>query len=285
MLTDPASHAQVATSPVVETRDLSVALDGRPILRGIDMVVGPGEFVALLGANGSGKSTLVRTITGLVPIARGEVDLFGQPVHRFDAWRRIGFVPQRAGAGSGVPATVAEVVSSGRLSHRRLFRRISAADRDVIARALATVDLADRANEPVSALSGGQQQRVLIARALATEPDLLIMDEPTAGVDAANQEALAATLGRLSGEGVAVLLVAHELGPLAPLLDRVVVLSDGRVRHAGPAEDVLDLDVHRHHGHHAPPPLRDHLPQVGHPLDPAPELPYDLTPLGHEDHR
>src|SRR5215217_1823463 len=161
----------------IELTGASVAISGRPILRGIDLTVRSGEFVALMGANGSGKSTLVRALTGLRPLATGSLSLFGTPFDDFHDWRRIGFVPQRGGAGSGVPASVWEIVASGRLTHRRLLRPLSRADRTAITDALEVVGLAHRAAEGVSSLSGGQQQRVLIARALAGQPDLFFLDE------------------------------------------------------------------------------------------------------------
>lgn len=132
-----------------------------------------------------------------------------------------------------MPATIREVVSAGRLSRARLglLRR---ADRDAVDRAIALVGLTDRAKDSVSALSGGQHQRVLIARALAAEPELLIMDEPMAGVDLASQEILAETLREQVASGTTVLLVLHELGPLEPLIDRAIVLRDGCVMHDGP---------------------------------------------------
>src|SRR5690606_30738864 len=122
-----------------------------------------------LGANGSGKSTLVRSLMGLVPLARGEVRLFGTPLHRFRSWRRIGFVPQRPSAVSGVPASVWEVVAAGRLSHRRFLWPLRKKDRAAIRSAIDAVGLSDRAQDGCSTLSGGQQQRALIARALAGE--------------------------------------------------------------------------------------------------------------------
>jgi zinc transport system ATP-binding protein len=233
--------------PVVELRSGVVGYGGRPVLRGVDLVVRPGEVVAILGANGSGKSTLVRALVGLAPLTEGSVFLFGASGRRRRHHaRRIGYVPQRLGAGSGVPATVREVVSSGRLARRGL-RPASAADRAAVDTALAAVDLADRAGSPVGSLSGGQQQRVLIARALAAEPDLLILDEPTAGVDAASQEAFAGSLRSAIADGVTILLVAHELGPLTPLITRVVVLRDGRVVHdAAPTSDHGSEHVHPH---------------------------------------
>ncbi|MCR1782277.1 metal ABC transporter ATP-binding protein [Nocardioides carbamazepini] len=259
-------------SVAVEVEDVSVALGGRPVLRGIDLAVHPGDFMALMGANGSGKSTLVRAMVGLRPLVGGRVRLFGTPLDEYDDWCRIGYVPQRATAGSGIPASVWEVVAAGRLTRRRLLRPLSRADRAVIDDALEVVGLADRRRDAVTNLSGGQQQRVLIARALAGEPELFFLDEPTAGVDLPNQQVLADTLGQLKERGATIVLVAHELGPLAPLVDRAVVLRDGRVAYDGAA--LLDHEVHQpwfaephtHHHHHERP-AADHVPQVSSPVD------------------
>jgi len=252
----------------------AVAIGGRPILRGIDLSVSSGEFVALMGANGSGKSTLVRALTGLLPLSAGSLHLFGVPSREFHSWERIGFSPQRIGAASGVPASVWEVVASGRLTRRRLLRPLSRADRAAVADALEVVGLSDRARDGISQLSGGQQQRALIARALAGEPDLFFLDEPTAGVDLPNQQALADALCELKDRGATIVLVAHELGAMAPLVDRAVVMRDGRVAYDGPP--LADHEVHHpdfgaaHTHHHAPGPHTgpaDHHPQVGSPLD------------------
>ncbi|GAA0908011.1 metal ABC transporter ATP-binding protein [Streptomyces thermoalcalitolerans] len=219
--------------PVIAVHKVTAELGARPVLRGVDLTVRRGEVVALLGANGSGKSTAVRSVIGQVPVSSGRIDLFGTPLRRFRGWSRVGYVPQRTTAAGGVPATVTEIVSSGRLSRTRfgLFRR---ADRMAVHRALELVGMADRAKDSVDTLSGGQHQRVLIARALAAEPELLIMDEPMAGVDLASQEVLARTLREQVATGTTVLLVLHELGPLEPLIDRAVVLRDGCVVHDGP---------------------------------------------------
>ncbi|MBC2962050.1 metal ABC transporter ATP-binding protein [Nocardioides deserti] len=251
------------TSPVVELRDGAVAIAGRPILRHVDLTVRPGEFLTLLGPNGSGKSTLVRALTGLRPLTLGSLSLFGTPIAEFRDHHRLGFVPQRASAASGVPASVAEVVASGRLTRRRLLRPAGRADRAAVTSALELVGLADRARDSVATLSGGQQQRVLIARALAGEPELFFLDEPTAGVDLPNQRALAEALGTLSSTGSTIVLVTHELGPLAPLVDRTVVLRDGRIVYDG-----APLQLDDAHGHHHPDPRRtDHHPGVVAPLD------------------
>ncbi|MCA2216869.1 metal ABC transporter ATP-binding protein [Jidongwangia harbinensis] len=230
---------------VVRASAVAVAYGGRDVLSDVSLEVAAGEVVAILGANGSGKSTLIRAVLGLVPLTRGEIELFGVPRRRFRHWERVGYVPQRLGAGSGVPATVGEVVASGRLARRGLFRPPRAADRAAVRAALQDVGLADRIGDPVATLSGGQQQRTLIARALTGEPDLLILDEPTAGVDADSQEAFAATLDRFRQRGGTVLLVAHELGPLHPLIDRAVVVHSGGIAHAGAVPEPA--------GHHAEP--------------------------------
>ena len=245
----------MAMEPVISIRGAQATLGSRPVLRGIDLTVKRGEVVALLGANGSGKSTAVRSLIGQVPLTGGEIALFGTELRRFRAWSRVGYVPQRTTASSGVPATVREVVSSGRLSRTRLGR-LSKADRAAVHRAIELVGLADRADDSVNALSGGQHQRVLIARALASDPELLIMDEPMAGVDLASQEVLAATLREQVAKGTTVLLVLHELGPLEPLIDRAVVLRDGCVTHDGPPPKAVGqhaLPGHDHvHPHAAP---------------------------------
>jgi zinc transport system ATP-binding protein len=230
---------------VVSVRHAAVGYEGREILHDVSLTVAGGEVVAILGANGSGKSTLVRTILGLVPLSRGEIDLFGTPRRRFREWARVGYVPQRLGAGSGVPATVGEVVASGRLARRGIFRFPGAADKTAVRDALADVGLLDRAGDPVATLSGGQQQRVLIARALVGSPDLLVLDEPTAGVDAASQETFAGALGRFRSGGGTILLVAHELGPLRPLIDRAVVVHEGLIAYEGDPPEPA--------GHHAEP--------------------------------
>jgi len=227
---------------VLDVTGAVVSYGGRRVLHGATLSIGAGEVVAILGANGSGKSTLVRAALGLVPLRAGEVRLFGTPLRAFRQWRRIGYVPQRLGAGSGVPATVREVVASGRLP-RGLFA--SRADRAAVTAAITAVGLADRTGDPVDSLSGGQQQRVLIARALAGGPDLLVLDEPTAGVDAASQQAFAGALAGFVAGGGTVALVAHELGPLAPLVDRAVVVHHGEVVHSGAVPEPA--------GHHADP--------------------------------
>lgn len=246
--------------PVIAMRGVTAELGSRPVLRGIDLTVRSGEVVALLGANGSGKSTAVRSVIGQVPVSGGSIELFGTPRRGFRDWARVGYVPQRTTAAGGVPATVTEIVSSGRLARTRfgVFRK---ADRAAVQRALELVGMADRAKDSVTALSGGQHQRVLIARALVAEPQLLIMDEPMAGVDLASQEVLAHTLREQVAAGTTVLLVLHELGPLEPLIDRAVVLRDGCVLHDGPPPKAVGQHALPGHDH-----VHPHPPAGSEPL-------------------
>ncbi len=232
------------TLPLV-VRGLEVDLSGRPVLRGVDLEVGDGEIVALLGANGSGKSTLVRAAVGLIPAGGGAVELFGASPTRLSDRRRLGYVPQRTTAQPSVSATIDEVVMSGRLASRRFIGLASRADRRAVSTAIAAVQLQDQRKRRVNELSGGQQQRTLIARALAAEPDILVMDEPTAGVDVESSARLARVLRQFVTAGGAVLLVEHELGPLRSEIDRVVVLDHGLITFSG-APSKLPLDAHGH---------------------------------------
>ncbi|NDR52473.1 ATP-binding cassette domain-containing protein [Actinomyces sp. 565] len=262
------------TAPI-EVAEASVVLGSSLILDGVDLTVGAGQSLALLGANGSGKSTLVKAILGLVPTCSGSVRLFGHDVRERRAvpWQRVGYVPQRVGASSGVPATALEVVRSGLLSPGRPFADRGRAARRRALDALDAVGLADRAQDHVQVFSGGQSQRVLIARALVRSPELLLLDEPLAGIDRASRAALAVTLDDLRAQGLTLLTVLHEMGELADVVERAVVLSEGRVVFDGPREalahdharhdelghDRLDNCEHEHeHGateptaHHAP---------------------------------
>lgn len=218
-----------------------VSLGGLPILRDVSLHVGRGEAVAVLGGNGSGKSTLVRAVVGLNQVQGGTVRLFGQPLQDFRQWSRVGYVPQHSSLNVS-NATVQEIVASGRLPHRRPFRWFRRADRAAVADALQLVGLADRAKWPFRSLSGGQKQRTLIARALSTQPELLVMDEPFAGVDLHSQAGLANLLAGLRADGLGLVIVLHELGPMAEVLDRTITLCDGRLAdHDAPAS-TMDCD-------------------------------------------
>lgn len=227
-----------------------MSVDTGTILHGIDMAISDGESVALLGANGSGKSTLVKSLVGITPLSAGSAEIYGIDVAGARGevpWVRVGYVPQRLGPGSGVPATALEVVASGLLDNRR-FRPGRYARRKAL-EALEQIGLADRAHDSVQVFSGGQQQRVLIARALVRQPDLIILDEPLAGIDRASKEALSLTLRRMRLRGTTILVVLHELGELAGIIDRAVVLRHGKVVFDGPPPPAAPGHDHPDHDH------------------------------------
>ncbi len=234
---------------VIDLAGASFGYGDRAVLADATLAVRRGEIVALVGPNGSGKSTLMKGILGLNDRVAGRVTLFGVPSDDMRDRARIGYVPQRHTLSASVRATAEEIVSTGRLPRIGWFGRLRATDRQIVARSLDVVGLADRAATEVSTLSGGQQRRVLIARALAAQPDVLIMDEPTAGVDAANQHVLADVLGRLVDGGVTMLVVTHELGALERLITRIVVVDAGRIRFDGTPQQYAVARGTVHHDH------------------------------------
>ncbi len=244
----------VNAPPAFQVVDAHVAYDGVPVLNGVNLQVPVGQTMAVLGPNGSGKSTLMRAMLGIVPLTSGRVLVHGSPLRRFRAWRRIGYVPQRLTAGGAVPATVREIVASGQVASRGRFSLPTRAHREAVDEALELVGLADRGRDSARELSGGQQQRVLIARALAGRPDTFVMDEPMAGVDAANQQALAGIIARLRERGSTVVLVLHELGPLEEVIERAVMLDSGDIVHDGAAPEPTGACARPGHEHQHPHP-------------------------------
>ncbi|HMM96789.1 metal ABC transporter ATP-binding protein [Phycicoccus sp.] len=250
-------------APLIELRSAAFGYADRTVVSDVDLTIRAGEVVALLGPNGSGKSTLVRGLLGLTEHQGGEVRLLGVPRNQFHEHTRIGYVPQRHSLSSAVRATVAEIVAVGRLPHRPWWRPAGRTDREIVAASIAAVGLADRADEEVAALSGGQQRRVLIARALAGRPDLLVMDEPTAGVDHASQAALAETLRALAADGTSMLIVTHELDALRDVVTRIVCMDGGHLDFDGtPSAYAAHLAAHA--------PGDDHHHPEAHPARPAP---------------
>ena len=246
-------------TPLIDLRSASFGYADRRVVDGVTLTQGRGEVIALLGPNGSGKTTLVKGLLGLSDHLGGEALLFGTPLTRFDDKPRVGYVPQRHSLSTSVRATVREVVEVGRLPRRPWWRPAGPADAVAVDEALDAGGLRDREREDVSALSGGQQRRVLIARALAARPDLLVMDEPTAGVDAANQRILADVLAVLAARGTSMLIVTHELAALHDVVTRIVCMDGGQIDYDGTPHDYLE--THRGHeagaGHHHDEPLTD----------------------------
>jgi zinc transport system ATP-binding protein len=212
-------------------RNLSFAYPGGPpVLTDVDLEIPTGEFVAIAGPNGGGKTTLVRLVLGLEQPRAGAALLFGEPACRFEDRVRLGYLAQRPLLGIEAPVTVRELVSAGRVPRRGLARPFAAADRAIVRGAIERVGLLERAETPIHRLSGGQRQRAHIAKALAGEPDLLVLDEPTAGVDVDAQEAFAALLEELHGElGTTILYVSHEFGAVERFVQRLVLVRGGIV--------------------------------------------------------
>jgi ABC-2 type transport system ATP-binding protein len=219
-------------TPVLSAEHLSFGYGRTPVLRDVSVSVSLGEFVALVGPNGSGKSTLLRLLLGTMSPQLGTVTLFGRPPADFrDRWR-LGYVPQRPALGTAVPATVEEIVTSGRLRRGRWWRSPGAEDLAAVGHAIESVGLGELAGRPLGELSGGQQQRAFIARAFASEPDLLVLDEPTAGFDPEQRLRFREVVSQLPNRPT-VLLSTHQTEDVTALCERVIVLAGGEVRFDG----------------------------------------------------
>jgi zinc transport system ATP-binding protein len=198
---------------------------GPPVLQHVDLEIEHGEFLAIAGPNGGGKTTLLRIALGLERPQRGSARLFGEPAVRCSRRAAIGYLAQRTHLGIDSPVTVRELVSAGRAPRLGLVGRFGRSDRARVDAAIRRVGLEEHEHRPIATLSGGQQQRALIAKALAGEPELLVLDEPTAGVDVDAQESLAALLDELHRElGATVLLVSHEFGAVERYVERLVLV-------------------------------------------------------------
>ena len=224
-------------TPVVELANVSFGYRaGVRVLEDVSLRVDTGEFVAIAGPNGGGKTTLLRLVLGLERPTAGSVRVFGRSGGKSVDGARIGYLPQRARLIGEAPVTVREVVSTGRLAPAGIWGPLRRTDREAVTRAIETVGLAGRADSPLRTLSGGMQQRALIAKALASEPTLLALDEPTTGVDAASQESLGLLLEELRSElGVTILYVSHEFGAVEHVVDRIVLVRGGIVYDGPPS--------------------------------------------------
>ena len=210
---------------------------GQRVLERVDLRLGEGEFVAVAGPNGGGKTTLVRLLLGLERPSEGKVLLYGEPAHRFSRRRLLGYLAQRSVLGGEAPATVREVVAAGRLAAGGLIGPLRLRDRELVSRAIARVGLEEHADRPLRTLSGGMQQRAFIAKALAGEPSLLVLDEPTTGVDAESQESLAVLLDGLHSDlGVTIVYVSHEFGAVESFVQRLVLVRRTIVFDGAPHE-------------------------------------------------
>ncbi len=232
--------APTAPAPAVSVRDLTFGYEGAAAIEELTFDVPSGSLVGLAGPNGSGKSTLLKTLLGLLRPWRGEVALFGQPVPSMRG--RVAYAPQAELVDWAFPATVRDVVMMGRYGRIGLLRRPRAADRDAVVRALDEVGLTQLASRQIGELSGGQQRRMLIARALAQETDLLLLDEPMAGLDPATQHDLLALFESLRRQGKTLLVATHDLSCVAACFDLALLLNR-RVVAFGPPSEVFTPEI------------------------------------------
>lgn len=220
--------------------NVSVELSHRPVLHDVNLVVNNGDFVGLVGPNGAGKTTLLRSILGLIPTSTGTITVSGATGKK--ALKHIGYVPQRHEFAWDFPIDVKGVVMTGRTSHIGWLRTAKQKDYEAVYYALDKVRMRELEKRPVGQLSGGQRQRVLLARALATKPDILLLDEPFTGLDMPSQELLLELFEELSKEGVALLMSTHDLGSAMDVCSRLVLLNR-TVMAAGTPEEVSDPKI------------------------------------------
>ena len=216
-----------------DLEDVSFRYSTELILDSVSLKVHRGDFLALLGPNGSGKSTLIRVMLGLQKPTSGRIRIMGMDLSEFTAWHRVGYVPQKiTDLDPLFPASVKEVVAMGILPHKSWPRFLGYRDESVIDEVLDLMEMRKYKNRRIWALSGGQQQRVFIARALASEPEVLVLDEPTAGVDGATQERFYDMLEHINKEkGVTMILVTHDIGVVTKHVDKVACLNQKLIFH------------------------------------------------------
>lgn len=246
---------------VISLHDVCVDRGHERVIDNIHLDIRQGEFVGIVGPNGGGKTTMVRAALGLLPVSCGEVHLMGTPIERFRDWDRIGYVAQHAvHVDQRFPASVEEVVLMGRAGRRGLFRTYNDEDRRKAHEALEAVGVADLAHRRIGALSGGQRQRVFLAQALAREPDLLILDEPTTGVDPDARESFYDLLDHLNhDDGLTVILITHDNQAVSLVAHRMIALNRAVVYDGAPAAfeekggygAAYGIELH-HHAHEPP---------------------------------
>lgn len=222
---------------LLQVKNLAFRYQEELILDEVGFSIGPGDYVGLVGPNGAGKSTLIKIILGLLPFQKGQVELFGTPIEQFKNWDRIGYVPQYVFRDErNFPATVREVVESGHFDKSSFWCQVGLSQCHAIDDALETTGIAHLLDRRIGELSGGERQRVFIARALVSEPELLILDEPTAGVDSRAQAEFYTLLRKLNEEnGLAIILISHDLEVVAHETKAAICLNRSVV-YTGPSE-------------------------------------------------
>ncbi|MCG2500042.1 metal ABC transporter ATP-binding protein [Staphylococcus epidermidis] len=214
------------TTPVFELRNLDYYFDNKHVLENINIKINKGEFLAIVGPNGAGKSTLLKVILGLLPIQKGEIIVEGKPLKGNKSSLKISYVSQKASAfNAGFPASVKEVVLSGLTKTKKIFQRFNKSDYQKVKKVLERLNISHLITKNIAELSGGQQQRVLIARALISNPSVLVLDEPTNGIDAKHVSEFYDTLDKLKKQGITIILVTHDIGVVADTATEVACLN------------------------------------------------------------
>ncbi len=232
---------EVTTADItIQLRNVTVSYDRKPAVRSVSLDIPSRERIAIVGPNGAGKSTLIKAMVGLVELDAGQILIHGQPIGRVR--QRVSYVPQRGAVDWDFPVLVRDVVLMGRYGRIGWIRRPSKRDREIASTALERMGMASYADRQIGQLSGGQQQRVFLARALAQEADVLLLDEPFVGVDASTEEAIFDLLDAARAEGKTVVVVNHDLGAVGRHFDRVLMLN-GRVIAYGPPEETLTPEI------------------------------------------
>lgn len=217
--------------PVVELVDVSFTYQEAKVIDRLNFTVQQRDFVGLLGSNGAGKSTLLKLIVGLLKPDQGEVRLFGEPIAKFKAWDKIGYVPQKHALNPLFPATVREVVLSGLTGRKRMFKRLTRQEQNLAEEAMEAMQIRDLADKRIGQLSGGQQQRVFLARAIIARPELLVLDEPTTGIDAETQQTFFTLLNHLHEKHtIAIVMVSHDLDHMRQVLGPEPVFQAGKLQ-------------------------------------------------------
>lgn len=229
-------------APIITIDQVSFTYNDRTIIENVSLTIHTGDYVGIIGPNGSGKTTLLRIMVGLLRPQSGTVHLFGKPLSEFEDWTKIGYIPQKATQfDPHFPVTVDEVVSLGRIAKHGLFGKFIKDDRSVIDEALERTGISDLQHALMSQLSGGQQQRVFIAKALASEPEILILDEPTVGVDVESQEKFYTLLSHLQKkEGKTIIIVSHDIDVIANEVNTIACINKHLVFHGEPKKFIKE---------------------------------------------
>ncbi len=213
--------------PLFDVKNLDFIVRDQAILQNISFEIFSGEYIAIIGPNGGGKTTLTRILLGLEKPTSGTIKIFGKKLKNFHEWHKIGYVPQRAShVDTNFPATVQDIVNMGRIAKRGIFAGLTKEDKSVVHDTMVKMDILDLRDKMVGTLSGGQRQRVMIARALASSPEVLILDEPNTGVDVASQQRFYKLLAKLNKEeGLTILFITHDIGVIADDIGRLFTIN------------------------------------------------------------